>query len=174
MSELNPFLITDLPGFSSQIGRLICMMNYARHTTLQTVAGLSPQALDHLHDANSNSIGALLLHAAAVEFAYQRRTFDGRDLNDPENAKWGAALDLGERGRAEIRGHPLSWYMDSLAEVRRETLKGFVARNDEWLATEELFHDGLTANYHFMWFHVLEDEINHRGQMRYLRKRLPF
>jgi hypothetical protein len=26
---------------------------------------------------------------------------------------------------------------------------------------------------HWAWFHVAEDEINHRGQMRWLRARLP-
>jgi len=27
-------------------------------------------------------------------------------------------------------------------------------------------------NAHFAWFHVAEDEISHRGQMRWLRTRL--
>jgi hypothetical protein len=31
----------------------------------------------------------------------------------------------------------------------------------------------LPANNHFKWFHVFEDEINHRGQIRWLRARLP-
>ena len=173
MSEPNPFLITDVQGYTSQIGRLICMMNYARHTTLETVSGLSTQELDHFHDSKSNSIGALLLHVAAVEFAYQRQTFDGRDLNAAEQNLWGAALDLGARGRAEIRGNSLSWYLDKLADVRKRTLAGFKSRDDEWLNTQEPFANGKPANYYFMWFHVFEDEINHRGQIRFLRKRLP-
>jgi hypothetical protein len=28
-------------------------------------------------------------------------------------------------------------------------------------------------NVHWAWFHAAEDEINHRGQIRWLRKRLP-
>ena len=28
-------------------------------------------------------------------------------------------------------------------------------------------------NAHWAWFHVAEDEVNHRGQMRWLRARLP-
>jgi hypothetical protein len=27
-------------------------------------------------------------------------------------------------------------------------------------------------NAHFAWFHAAEDEISHRGQIRWLRKRL--
>ena len=36
--------------------------------------------------------------------------------------------------------------------------------------------EGLTLpriNVHWAWFHVAEDEINHRGQIRLLRTRLP-
>ena len=43
------------------------MLRYARMTTLDTVAGLNLEDLDHLHDADSNSIGGLLYHMAAVE-----------------------------------------------------------------------------------------------------------
>jgi len=28
-------------------------------------------------------------------------------------------------------------------------------------------------NAHWAWFHQAEDEINHRGQIRWLRSRLP-
>jgi len=28
------YLITNIPGYTPQIGRLLSMMNYARHTTL--------------------------------------------------------------------------------------------------------------------------------------------
>jgi hypothetical protein len=28
-------------------------------------------------------------------------------------------------------------------------------------------------NGHWVWFHVAEDEISHRGQIRWLRARLP-
>jgi len=58
------FLIGDLPGFTPQIARLVSMMKYARSTTLKAVAGSSVDELDYLHDPESNSIGALLLHTS--------------------------------------------------------------------------------------------------------------
>ena len=61
------YLIGDRRGFTPQIGRLVSMMGYARHTLLEDVAGLSIDALDYLHDAERNSIGALLSHIAAVD-----------------------------------------------------------------------------------------------------------
>ncbi len=59
MDEASLLLITDVPGLTPQIGRLVSMMNYARWTTLQTVEGLTLTQLDYLHDERSNSIGAV-------------------------------------------------------------------------------------------------------------------
>lgn len=90
MIDMNQiFLITDIPGYSPQISRLLSMMNYARYTTLEAVKGLTVEQLDYLLDAQSNSIGALLLHYAAVEYAYQVATFEQRDLSEEELTRWG-------------------------------------------------------------------------------------
>ena len=169
---MNTFLIGDMPGFTPHIARLVGMMNYVRNTTFQAVRGLSPQQLDHLHDLSSNSIGALLLHIAAVEYAYQCITFEKRDLNEEENSRWGTALDLGDAARHEIKGHPLEHYTSMLDEVRSRTLIELAKRKDEWLYEQAKWGTGIANNY-FMWFHVFEDELSHRGQMRWLRKRLP-
>lgn len=166
------YLITDIPGYTPHISRFISMMNYARHTTLEAVKGLTAQELDYLMDENSNSIGSLLLHFAAVETAYQIATFKGRDLTDEEIASLEPALSLGDRAREEIRGHELDYYLDKLNEVRNQTYQLFQTVNDEWLHTEEEFWYGKQGNYYFMWFHVIEDEINHRGQIRLIRKRI--
>ena len=40
------------------------MLSYARQTLLEAVEGLQREDLDHLHDATSNTIGALLAHAS--------------------------------------------------------------------------------------------------------------
>ncbi|MEK3750018.1 DinB family protein [Paenibacillus sp. FSL E2-8871] len=165
------YLITDIPGYSPQISRLLSMMNYARHTTLQAVAGLTVEQLDYLLDSESNSIGSLLLHYAAVEYAYQVATFEGRDLSEEELTIWGPALSLGDEGRAMIKGNDLNYYLDRLNEVRERTYALFATVDDDWLYTEEEFWHHKQANYYFMWFHVFEDEINHRGQIRLIRKR---
>ena len=89
---LSPFLIQELPGFTPQISGLLVMMNYARYTTLAAVQDLTTSQLDYLHDAHSNTIGALLGHIASVEVAYQVDTFEGRGLTAQEMARimtWG-------------------------------------------------------------------------------------
>jgi uncharacterized damage-inducible protein DinB len=164
-------LIGDIPGFAPQIARLVSMMNHARSTTLKAVAGLGVDELDYLHDEHSNSIGALLLHIAAAEAGYQAATFDGRDLNADERQQWGAALDLAGRARDEIRGYELGYYVDRLEQVRTKTLAELGRRNDQWLEEQTSFGNGQRVNNYFKWFHVIGHEINHRGQIRWLRSR---
>jgi uncharacterized damage-inducible protein DinB len=165
------FLIGDLPGLSPQVARLVSMMRYVRDTTLDAVDGLGVEELDYLHDAESNSIGALLAHVAAVEEWYQAATFDCRQLEPEDMGEWGAGLDLGERARREIRGRPLDAYLARLRSVRERTLAQLAARDDSWLEETSPFWGGRRANNHFRWFHVFEDELNHRGQIRWLRAR---
>ena len=166
-----PLRIEPIAGHSPNIGRLVGMLTYARATTLKAVDGLTTTQLDHLQDAKSNSIGALLAHIAVVERSYQALTFESRLPSAEENTAWGAALELGPRGRQMLRGQPLAYYVDELERVRQRTLELFATRDDAWL--EESVAVAPRINNHWAWFHVAEDEINHRGQIRWLRTRLP-
>ena len=171
MIRPSPLRIEPIAGYSPVIGRLVGMLSYARSTTLAAVDGLTMHELDHLQDAESNSIGALLAHMAAVERSYQALTFEGRLLTPREDEEWSAALKLGALGRVALRGVPLDHYLDELMSARRVTLDAFAARDDAWL--EESVLPAPALNNHWAWFHVTEDEISHRGQIRWLRARLP-
>jgi uncharacterized damage-inducible protein DinB len=164
------FRIEPLPGYAPMIGRLVGMLNYTREGTLEDVAGLSVAELDHLHDDTSNSIGALLAHIAVVERGYQCLILEDRRASEAELASWEPALTLGPAARGVLRGKPLEHYVDDLTDVRRVTLEGLRIRDDEWL--ERALPAAPAMNAHFAWFHVVEEEINHRGQMRWLRSRL--
>ncbi len=166
------YLVSDLPGYTPQVGRLLSMMNYARYTVTAEVADLTVEQLDFQLDEKSNSIGALLSHMAAVEYFYQVYTFEKRkDLNEEEMTRWGPALDLGEEGREQIRGNDVHFYLRQLEEVRARTFELFKTVDDDWLAIQEPFWYDKEANHYFMWFHVLEDELSHRGQIRISKKR---
>lgn len=171
MSTETLYVIGDVAGFTPAIGRLVSMLHYVRHTTLAAVAGLQPEQLDYLHDAQSNSIGALLAHIAATEVGYQAGTFHDRQVDAQELEEWGAAMSLGDRARQEIRGHELGYYIGSLERIRAATLSELARRDDTWLEAETTFASGQRVNNYFKWFHVLGHEINHRGQIRWLRTR---
>jgi uncharacterized damage-inducible protein DinB len=163
--------IDPIPGYSPTIGRLVCILTHARQTLIAAANGLGQRELDHLQDPASNSIGALLAHAVAVERCYQLLTFEEREPSPEEAANWSAALDLGEAGRRSLRGRGLQWYLDELAGTRTATLTALAERDDAWL--EQPLERAPSMNAHWAWFHVAEDEINHRGQIRWLRARLP-
>lgn len=147
------------------------MLTYARSTTIAAVEGLTLAELDHLHDEQSNSIGALLAHIIVVERSYQVMTFEDRPLSPEEHAQWSTALNLGAEGRRALRGRSLDDYVDELSSVRQRTLERLATRDDAWF--ERSVIPAPRINAHWAWFHVAEDEINHRGQIRWLRGRLP-
>jgi uncharacterized damage-inducible protein DinB len=171
MSKISPFVIADQSGFTPHISRLVSMMNYARRTTLDMVKFLKPEELDFLPSPDGNSIAMLLEHMAAVEVYYQVFSFDG-DESKLDRSRWEAGLELGDVGRDKIRNQDVHYYLSQLQEVREKTLSEFARRDDTWLHQEFPFW-GQTANYYFCWFHVFEDEINHRGQIRLIVKQLP-
>ena len=81
-------------------------------------------------------------------------------------------MELGEEGRKAIKGHDLKFYLDTLSEVRDNTIAEFKKRDDQWLMTvDEKWYWGPTNNY-CKWFHVCEHESNHNGQMKWIRGRL--
>jgi uncharacterized damage-inducible protein DinB len=167
----SPLRIEPIPGYTPTIGRLVGMLTYARSTTLAAVDGLTLAELDHLHDAQSNSIGALLAHIVVVERSYQVMTFEDRPLSPDENTQWSIALRLGAEGRRALRGRALEHYLEELRSVRHLTLESLAGRDDAWV--ERSVGPAPKINVHWAWFHVAEDEINHRGQIRWLRARLP-
>ncbi len=171
--ENSPYFIGNREGFTPQIGRLIGMMNYARQTTLQAVQGLTIAELDLRPDPEGNSIGMLLEHFVAVEIGYAASTFENNeDWDAALGERWQAGGDLGLIGREKIRGNKLSYYLENLRVTREKTLAEFAKRDDTWLE-EPIPFWGTTGNRYFAWFHVFEDEINHRGQIRLIAKHIP-
>ncbi len=155
-------LLSDRPGFTPMIARLIGMMTYTRETTLEAVQGWTPEELDLIPDGHANSAGMLLAHMAAVERIYQLISDGHPDPDGALEAHHWPGLNLGQQGRNEIRGRPLRHYLEALAQVRAGTLALLAARDDAWL-DEPLPLWGDTGNRHFMWFHVF-DLASHRPQ----------
>ncbi len=162
-------------GYTPQVGTLVSMLNWMRSAILNPVRGLSVKELDFILDDNANSIGGMLLHLAATERFYQLHTFDGRSWGDwpaEDDKRFSAAMSLGDRGRAEIKGNNLNYYLDTLEEVRAITLRELATRDDEWLlSVDNNWYWGPTNNY-CKWFHVVEHESNHNGQIKLIKSRI--
>jgi uncharacterized damage-inducible protein DinB len=164
------YLIDWIEGFSMEFSRLVAMMNFTRATTLEAVHNLFTEELDYLYDKHANSIGMLLYHMAAVETAYQIHTFENRDMTAEENELWRPALELGEEGRQTIKGFSIDFYKERLDTARAHTFEMFKKMPDSWLYETTPFWKDKPANNYFKWFHVFEDELSHRGQIRLIKK----
>ena len=145
------------------------------HGGAHHLPALAVAQLDHLHDAKANSIGALLLHLAAIERLYQIHTFEGKkwgDFDDETKKEWNMPAALGKEARKSIKGHDLAYYLDKLKSVRKQTLAELQKRDDAWLMqVDPDFGWGPTNNY-CKWFHVCEHESHHNGQIKWLKGRL--
>lgn len=106
----------------------------------------------------------LLAHVLNVEPTYQSVTFHGTRPTEPDV--------LRSEVRVTTRGRKLSDYTDDLTAAREVTLAQPKERDDTRLHDEYRPWGNAPMNNLFCWFHVLEDEISHRGQIKLLRKQL--
>ncbi|MBT8298198.1 MAG: DinB family protein [Maribacter sp.] len=163
-------------GYTDQVSILVSMMDWMRATVLRSVKGISQKELDFLLDKDSNSIGAMLLHLAATERFYQIDTFTGipkSSLNfNVDDDEWDAASNLGDKGRATFKKKPLNYYLDKLEEVREYSLNELKQRDDNWLMESTPFFGNQPTNNYCKWFHVVEHESNHNGQIKLIKSRV--
>lgn len=174
----SPNVLGPRSGYTPQIGTFVSQLTWMREANgvLSATKGLTQADLDYLFDKNANTIGALMLHLAATETYYQMNTFDGMAWDSWSadiKKKWDPAMNLGDAGRAAIKGHDRDYYVNILHEVREKSLAEFRKKDDAWfLAADKTFPWGPTNNL-CKWFHVCEHEAHHTGQIALLRKRLP-
>jgi hypothetical protein len=164
-------LIGPIKGFTPQIGTLVTMLNNLSGRVEQAVELLNEEELDHLMDEKANTIGGLIMHLAAAEAYYQVRTFENREFNEDEKKIWELPLDLGEQGRQQLTGHSVQYYLNIYKEVRKKTIAELAKRDDAWL--NETIQEWGNVNKHWCWFHVMEHQSSHLGQIHLLKKRLP-
>jgi uncharacterized damage-inducible protein DinB len=162
------------PGYTPQIGVLVDMMAYARMTTLQAVKGMTLDELDTIPPGFTNSVGMLLAHIEATDRLYQAVSFEGRNpYPDDDFAPYVGAMTMGQSGE-RVTGRDLPTLLAGLQRTREATLAQLARRDDAWLGeiVQVPGWEDFQPNQHWAWFHVMEDEVSHRGQMRLIRKAL--
>ncbi len=154
-------------GYTNDIGNMISMLDNLKKRVERHVVNLDQDGTDFLLDENANSPGAIIYHLAATEAYYQVYTFEGRSFNAEEKAKWEMALNLGDKARNKYKNKPISYYMDIYDEVRKKTKKLLKTKDDEWFKTKIG-----NMSRHYAWFHVMEHQANHMGQLALIKKRI--
>lgn len=170
ISRTTYFYIGPIEGYSPQIGTLITMLNNLSERIEYTVGGMTQAELDHQLDEKSNSIGALLMHLIATEKYYQEATLGNSHFTDKEMEELTIAMELGASGRQNIKGQDVAYYLDKYKEGRKKTMELLKEKDDDWLAEVP---EGSMVNNHYAWFHVMEHQSSHLGQILLLQKRIP-
>ena len=166
------YLIKEKNGMKKDFSLLLSMMDYARFTSIQEVEDMSVEMLDYRCHDEANSIGMLLAHFDAVEKIYQVLTFEEwtNDEIEAYASTLEPALSLGNKAAEVIKGNDVRYYLENLQNTRRKTIEQFTKLDESWLYEETDWWYGQKGNNFFKWFHVFEDEINHRGQIRMIKK----
>lgn len=154
-------------GYSTQIGNMVSMLDDLKSRITRRTANLNQEETDFLLDKNANRIGALIYHLAATEKYYQLYTFENRGFNKDEQ-KWATALSLGENARGLLKDKPIDYYLDIWSEVRKETLRLLKTKDDKWFEAKV---KGSSMNNHWAWYHVMEHQANHMGQIALISSR---
>ncbi len=162
-------MIKQTKGYSPQIGTTIAMLEDLKRRVTNSVVNLSQEETDFLLDDKANRIGALVLHLAATEKYYQVYTFENRGFNREEKKQWDLPLNLGEKAQESIKGQPIQYYLDIWNDVRKETLQLLKTKDDKWFKAKVA---GSSMNNHWAWYHVMEHQANHMGQIRLIQKRM--
>ncbi len=161
--------LTPAKGYDTQIGTLVSMLEDLKGRITRTVSRLDQKGTDYLMDDQSNRIGALILHLAATEKHYQVYTFEDRSYNTAEASFWDTPMNLGNTARRKLVDKPISYYLDKWNKVRAETLRLLKTKDDDWLNKNV---SGGSMNNHWAWFHVMEHQANHMGQINMIVKRI--
>ena len=156
-------------GYSAQIGSLVEMLDDLKGRITRNVQGLSQTQTDYLLDQDANRVGALILHLAATEKYYQVYTFENRGYSREEAKIWQIPMNLGEKARKELVGKSINHYLSIWDAVRKETLRLLKTKDDQWLAKKT---NRGSMNNHWAWYHVMEHQANHMGQIQMVIKRM--
>lgn len=154
-------------GYSENIGQMISMLDNLKRRVERNVINLDQEGTDFLLDDKANTPGAIIYHLAATEAYYQVYTFEERGFNAEEQKKWNTALNLGEKARQTYKEKPISYYLEIYDEVRAKTKALLKTKDDSWF--EKM--NGNMSN-HWAWFHVMEHQANHMGQLALITKRI--
>lgn len=157
-------------GYSHDIGNMVAMLDDIKGRIHRITMNMSQEQVDFLLDDQANRIGAMIMHLAATEKFYQVYTFENREFNEDEEKEWMTGLMLGDNAREELMGQPISYYFEIWDQVRADTKELLKGKDDKWFSSK--IKDS-KANNHWAWFHVMEHQSNHMGQIALIRSRLP-
>jgi len=149
------------------------ILSDTRLTTILTVQNLTTMELDWQFKEGWNTIGALLSHISALQHYFRIIYIEKRAMTEEENDRLIPALDMGIYLPFLISGKNITDYLNEMNYSLDEFLKSLSTLTfgdfSEVLQNQDY---GERCNLAWILFHMIEDEIYHRGQISIILKLL--
>lgn len=105
------YIVKPEKGYSQEIGTTVFMLENLKNRITTSIKNLTKKQTDYLLVEDANRIGAMIYHLSATEKFYQVFTFQNREFNEDEKAKWAMDLELGDPARKAFTGQPIEYYL---------------------------------------------------------------
>lgn len=149
---------------------LVGMMKDARVTTLRRVYDIPQAELDWQYAKGWNTIGTLLCHILSIEQLFRIWFIEEREVTEEESELWMPGMKMGKYIDS-LKGKTLEQHVSDLEESRElifESLKNVTP--DAFFAKKKGYNPETGFNMAWALYHLVEDEVHHRGQISLLRK----
>ncbi len=175
MEELKKrvFLVDFPDDLDHAIAYFRGILRDTRLTTVLTVQNLTTIELDWQFKEGWNTIGALLSHISALQHYFRIIYIEKRAMTEEENDSLIPALDMGIHLPSLISGKSITDYLTELNYSLEEFLESLSTLTFEDFSEVLQNQDyGECCNLAWILFHMIEDEIYHRGQISIILKLL--
>jgi uncharacterized damage-inducible protein DinB len=160
-------IIAYRENYDKTSGIVADMLEKVRNTTIELISDLSMEQLDYMNENFVNSLAKLSMHICAVEKGYIN-FFKNTEMSNAEAMYWQPFLS-GELIKVGKLNKEFSFYEDLLKQSNYESLEILRNKDDAWLF-QILDFGNTKTNRLFYLFHRMEDEMQHQGQMKLIRK----
>lgn len=159
-------------NYSIKIANLIFFLQKSKSSLTNFVQKLTVEELDFEIHKNSNSIGTLLKHIAALECRISVRTFEDRPFSVDEKNLWRGSF-AGQMMEKRVRNLPIEYYIELWDKIRNNTCYQFLQKTDAWLSLcplNQIENNNKGWDNYYYWYHLLEDQLCHFGQIKLIVK----
>jgi uncharacterized damage-inducible protein DinB len=165
--------VDGVPGYEPEIGRMVWMLEDTRQLTKAGLVGLADDQLDwtpaSAANSESNSIGALLYHIAAIEADWLYVEVLEAKVFPPELTNLFPDDIRDDEGHLAVaHGGGLEAHLLRLDAVRDRLLAAFRGMSlTEFRRERNLPHYTVTPEW--VLHHLIQHEVEHRGEIGMLR-----
>ena len=159
----------DLPPAKEPIiVQILAMLQDARRRTIESIKGVSDEALNWRRSSAESSIADLLYHIALVEADWLYEDVAGVPYPKKIKALFPQEMRESDSRLVHVVPAPLDVHLHRLDDVRTELLEMFRTMSlEEFRRVRDLPRYDVTPEW--ILHHLLQHEAEHRGQIKSLR-----